>query len=210
MSAVLESVSSPVEAAKSALESAQAELAALDARISGYQHEQEEIDLQKQAHRVATITAVSAGAPVPKPLKVKQTDAAVALPILRAKRQEFVERVADAEGKLRRACVQDVERRLQATEHTFADAARQLIDAWREVIGMSALLEQAGVTTHPLPPALMSAEFSIPVIGPLRPICENHAMAFIASHALDQGEGSRATWGARRQIESEIGMTLPW
>jgi hypothetical protein len=34
-----------------------------------------------------------------------------------------------------------------------------------------------GVRSRPLSPALMS-DFSIPVVGKLRPICENHALHF--------------------------------
>jgi hypothetical protein len=117
--------------------------------------------------------------------------------------------VADAVGKQRRACVQDVERRFDISQGNFADAATQLIDAWRELVGIHALIEQAGVRSHPLPSAL-SQDFCLPTLGKLPPICENHAMHFVASHALDQGEGRRATLAAREQIEAEIGMPLPW
>jgi len=209
MSAVLETVQSPVEAARAALDAAQADLAALDARIAGYQQEDEARDAERRAWRMADTQAVIANQPRPKAPRVKATDAETALPILKAKRPELAKRADDAEGKLRSATVRHVEQEFRTTQDRFAASAVQLIAAWAEMVGAHTLLTQAVPSTPALPPALLD-DFSVPAFGTLRPLAPNHALHFLAAHSMALGEARRAMWAARREIEAEIGMPLPW
>jgi hypothetical protein len=211
MSANLAPVAAPlssVESARSALDAARGELAALDERLAAHQREVDENDLKKEQHRVAKITAVGAGLPPPRVPKLRVIDPEVA-PILRAKRKQIAERVIECEGLLRRACVAEVERRYALAQDEFAQKATALVSSWRELVGARALLDAAGVRGEPLPDALYT-DFSLPVLGKLRPICENHFAHFLASHALALGELSRAARQTRAEVERDLQMALPW
>jgi hypothetical protein len=118
--------------------------------------------------------------------------------------------VTDREGLLRRALVEEVQRRKNEALSRFAEVTTKQIAAWKNLLSLQALLDQAGVRSEPLPGGLYS-EFSIPAFGRLRPICENHAMHFVAAHALaPQGELLRMAHAARLAIEAEVGEKLPW
>lgn len=208
MSAVLAPALSPIEAARAALDEAMRDLASLDARIHAYVEESDEREIERQRHRVATISAVSAGKPLPKAPKQKPSDANVALPILREQRKALASRVAECEGLVRRAAVEHVERSYQAAQDVFAKASTTLIDAWRELVGTHALYAGSGVRVDPLPQSLAS-DFAIPVVGRMRPIAENHWAHFVAEHSMQQREDLRAASRARAEVEREIGK-LPW
>src|SRR5262245_48986679 len=211
MSAVLAPAESGVAAAREALDAAKFDLAALDHRVALYQRDLDEREMAQAHHRNATIAAVTGGTKVPKPPKTSAAavEADAAIPILRAQRVKLTERVADCEGVLRRACVEAVERRHAEAAGNFAEAARTLIDAWGELLGTRALLDQAGVRGDPLPPSLFT-NFAIPALRRMRPICENHWAHFLAEHALAQGEVRKAMHRTRVQIERDIAMQLPW
>ena len=93
-----------------ALEAAQAELGELDRRIAACEQELELRDIARRRHQMQDRQAVIAGEPRPK-LTLAPSEAETALPILRGERKALAEREADAPGRFRRACVEEVERR---------------------------------------------------------------------------------------------------
>ena len=202
----------PVAQARIALDAAKRELADLDARIAACREELDQREVAQMAHRTATINAVSAGKPVPKPPKMKASDAEVAMPILQRQREAYVERIADCEGGLRGTLVREVERRYRdVAQAEFAAACALMIEKWSRLLGMKALLDQtgAGKFVDPLPEALYTS-FFIPALGKMRPICNNHVAHFVAEHAIDQGALTRAMRAARDEVERELGEKLPW
>jgi len=215
MSAVLESradasVRSPIGEARASLEAARGELALLDSRIAAYQNELDEREVAQASYRAAVGGALSRGERVPKAPKLAASDAEMALPILRGQRVKLTERVSEAEGLLRRELVHEVQRRKSDALLHFAEVTTQQIAAWKNLLALQALLDEAGVRSEPLPSSLYG-DFSIPAVGRLRPIAENHAAHFVAAHTLaPTGELLRMAHAARVAIEAEVGEKLPW
>ena len=210
MSAVLASASTPVQAARDALETAQRDLASLDARIRAYVDELDVQAMAKVAHQSARNAAFLAGESPPKPPRMKLSDAAEALPVLRAERVKLLERVSDAEGQVRRACIAEVERAYGEAQNLYAQRAASLLDSWRALVGLRALLDAAGVGQYAEPlPGSLTYDFTIPAIAKMSRISPNDSRHFVASHAIDSGELRQATSAQCARLEQAIGR-LPW